>query len=98
MQEKDKQSHGKGEDKGKLSLQHMVQPRAASSTGFIRVPPPLSPRTGATAMGPVPVVGGIDGHMKLEPLAKFIGKGFPSIWDWLEEIANWLELSPCTPD
>ena len=30
--------------------------------------------------------------------AKFTGKRFPNIWDWLEEIANWLELSPCTPD
>ena len=36
--------------------------------------------------------------MKLEPPAKFTGKGFPTIWDCLEETANWLELSPCTPD
>ena len=36
--------------------------------------------------------------MKLEPPAKFTGKGFPTIRDWLEETANWLELSPCTLD
>ena len=36
--------------------------------------------------------------MKLEPPAKFTGKGFPTVRDWLEETANWLELSPCTPD
>ena len=34
----------------------------------------------------------------MEPPVKFTGKGFPTIWDWLEETANWLELSPCTPD
>ena len=93
-EEKDKQSQGKGEDKGKLSPRHVVQPGAASSAGFIRVPPPLSPRVG----GATPAVGGVGDHMKLEPPAKFAGKGFPTIWDWLEETANWLELSPCTPD
>ena len=36
--------------------------------------------------------------MKLEPPTKFTGKGFPTVRDWLEETANWLELSPCTPD
>ena len=36
--------------------------------------------------------------MKLEPPAKFTGKGFPTVWDWLEETSNWMELSPCTPD
>ena len=51
--EKDKQGHGKGEDKGKLSPQRVLQPRAASSTGFIRVPPPLSPHRGGAAPGPV---------------------------------------------
>ena len=83
-EEKDKQSQGKGEDKGKLSPQRVVQPGAASSTGFIRVPPPLSPRVGGVA----PAVGGIGGHMKLEPPAKFTGKGFPTIRDWLEETVN----------
>ena len=34
----------------------------------------------------------------MEPPAKFIGKRFPTVWDWFEEIANWLKLSPCTPD
>ena len=42
IEEKDKQRHGKGEDKVKLSPRRVVQPGAASSTGFIRVPPPLS--------------------------------------------------------
>ena len=36
--------------------------------------------------------------MKLEPLAKFIGKGLPTVRDWVEKIENWLELSLCTPD
>ena len=48
--------------------------------------------------GPVLAVGGANGHIKLEPLAKFTGKEFPIIWDWLEETINMLELSPCTPD
>ena len=38
------------------------------------------------------------GHLKLEPPAKFIGKGLPTVHDWVEETENWLELSPCTPD
>ena len=87
-EEKDKQGQGKGEDKGKLSPRHVVQPRVASSTGFVRVTPPLSPRVGGAAVGPVPAVGGIGDHMKLEPLTKLTGKGFPTIWDWLEETAN----------
>ena len=37
-------------------------------------------------------------HMKLEPPAKFIGKGLPTARDWVEETDNWLELSPCTLD
>ena len=53
---------------------------------------------GGAAPGPIPAVGGAGGHMKLEPQTKFIGKGFPTVRDWLEETANWLELSPCTPD
>ena len=36
--------------------------------------------------------------MKLEPPAKFMGKGLPTVRDWVEETENWLELSPCTPD
>ena len=36
--------------------------------------------------------------MELEPLAKFTGKGLLTIKDWSEEIANWLELLPCTLD
>ena len=69
-----KYSHGKGEDKGELSPWHVVQLGAASSTGFVRVLPPLSPCMGGAASGPVPAVGGIGAHMKLEPLAEFIGK------------------------
>ena len=53
---------------------------------------------GGATLGPVPAVGGIGGHMKLEPLEKFTGKGFPTIQDWLEETVNSLELSPCTLD
>ena len=98
MGEKDKQSAGKGEDKGKLSPRRMVQPGAASSTGFMGIPPPVSPGRGGSVPGPVPTVGSVGGHMKLEPPAKFTGKGFPTVRDWLEETANWLELSPCTPD
>ena len=96
--EKDKQSAGKGEDKGKLSPRRMVLPGAASSTGFTGIPPPVSPGRGGSVPGPVPTVGSVGGHMKLEPPAKFTGKGFPTVRDWLEETANWLELSPCTPD
>ena len=96
--EKDKQSAGKGEDKGKLSPRRMVLPGAASSTGFTGIPPPVSPGRGGSGPGPVPTVGNVGGHMKLEPPAKFTGKGFPTVRDWLEETANWLELSPCTPD
>ena len=98
MEEKDKQSAGKIEDKGKLSPQRMVLPGAASSTGFMGIPPPVSPGRGGSVPRPVPTVGNVGGHMKLEPLAKFTGKGFPTVRDWLEETANWLELSPCTPD
>ena len=43
---------------------------------------------GDAAPGTVPAVGGAGGHMKLEPPAKFTGKGFPTIRDWLEETAN----------
>ena len=43
-------------------------------------------------------MGGASGHVKLEAPAKFIGKGFLAIYDWLEEIANWLELSPYAPN
>ena len=52
---------------------------------------------GGVAPAPTPAVGGMGGHMKLEPPAKFTGKGFPTVRDWLEETANWLELSPRTP-
>ena len=97
-EEKDKQSAGKSEDKGKLSPRRMVLPGAASSTGFMGIPPPVSPGRGGSVPGPVPTVGNVGGHMKLEPPAKFTGKGFPTVRDWLEETANWLELSPCTPD
>ena len=92
-EEKDKQGHGKG----KLSPRHVVQLGAASSTTFVRVVPPLLPHMGGTALGPISAVGGAGGHMKLEPPTKFTGKGLPIIQDWMEEIANWLELSPCTP-
>ena len=37
-------------------------------------------------------------HLKLEPPAKFTGKGLPIVRDWVEETENWLELSPCTPN
>ena len=96
--EKDKQSAEKGEDKGKLSPRRVIQPGAASSTSFMRVPSPRSPGRSGSVPGPVPTVGSVGGHMKLEPPAKFTGKGFPTVRDWLEETANWLELSPCTPD
>ena len=82
---KDKWSHGKSEDKGKLSPRHVVRP-------------PFSPRMGGVASGLVPAVGGIGGHMKLEPPPKFTRKGFATIQDWLEETTNWLELSSCTPN
>ena len=52
-EEKDKHCHGKVEDKGKLSPRRVAQPGVASSTGFIRVPPSLSPRMGGTAPGAV---------------------------------------------
>ena len=81
IEEKNKQGHGKREDKGKLSPWRVVQPRAAFSTGFVRVPPPLSPCMGGVALGLVPAVGTVGGHMKLEPLVKFTGKGFPTIRD-----------------
>ena len=87
-EEKDKQGHGKDEDKGKLSPRRVVQRGVASSIGFIRVPPPVSPHMGGAAPGPVLAVGGAGGHMKLEPPAEFTGKGFPTVWDWLEETAN----------
>ena len=67
IEEKEKQGHGKDEDKGKLSAQRVVHPGAASSTGFIRVPPPLLPCMGGAAPGPEQVVGGAGGHMELEP-------------------------------
>ena len=97
-EEKEKQGQGKGEDKGKLSPRRMVQPGVASSAGFIWVTPPLSPHVGGTTVGSVPAGGGAGGHVKLEAPAKFTGKGFPIVWDWLEETANWLKLFPCTPD
>ena len=81
IEQKDKQGHGKGEDKGKLSPWRVIQLGAAPSTSFIRVPPPLLPSMGGPTLGLVLAVGGVGGHMKLEPLAKFIGKGFPTIWD-----------------
>ena len=58
----------------------------------------IVPSMGGATPELVPTVGGAAGHMKLEPSAKFTGKGFPTVWDWLEETANWLELSPCTSD
>ena len=76
----------------------MVQPGVASSTGFMGVPPPLSLHRGGAVPGLVLAVGGAGGHMKLEPLAKFTGKGFPTVQDSLEHTVNWLELSPCTPN
>ena len=81
IKKKNKQSHGKVEDKGKLSPWRVVQPGAASSTSFVQVPPPLLPRMCGAAPGPVPVVGGVGGRMKLEPPTKFTGKGFPTIRD-----------------
>ena len=36
--------------------------------------------------------------MKLEAPAKFIGKGLPTVRDWVEETENWLELSLYTPN
>ena len=87
-EEKDKQSAGKGEDKGKLSPRRMVQPGTASSTGFMGIPPSVSPGRGGSVPGPIPTMGNVGGHMKLEPPAKCTGKGFPTVRDWLEETAN----------
>ena len=73
MQQKekvDKNGHGKTEDKGELSPQHMVHSGAASSTSFIGVLPPQSPCRGGATLGLGPAVGGASGHMKLEPQAK----------------------------
>ena len=69
----------------------MVYPGIAPSTGrFADVPPPppLSPCRGHAELGTRPVMGGTNGNMKLELPAKFIGKGFPTVLDWLEETAN----------
>ena len=82
------EDRGNIDDKGKLSLRLMVQRGAASSTNFMGVPPPLLPCRGHAKLALGPVVGGIGGHMKLEPQAKFIGKGFPIIPDWLRKTAN----------
>ena len=71
---------GKTDDKGKLSPWIRVQPGAESSTGFIGVLPPLLPCRGHAALVLGLVVGGIGGRMKLKPPAKFIGKGFPTVW------------------
>ena len=98
LKQDNKKGQGKSDDKGRLSPRAMVQPGATSSTSFLNVPPPLSPRRGGEAPRPRPAVGVAGGHMKLEPLAKFTGKGFPTVRDWLEETANWLELLPCTPN
>ena len=78
-EEKDKKGHGKGEDKGKLCPRRVVQARVVSSAGFMGVPPPLSPCRGGAVQGSVPAMGGVGGYMKLEPLVKLIGKGFPTI-------------------
>ena len=91
-EEKDKKGHGKGEDKGKLSPRCVVQLGARSSTGFMGVSPPLSSCRGGAVPGPIPTMGGADGGMKLEPLAKFTRKGFPNVWDSVEETADWLEV------
>ena len=85
-EEKDKQGLGKIEDKGKVSPQRTVQLGVASSAGFIQVPPPISPRMGGAAPGAVPAVGGAGGHMKLEPPAKFTGKGFPTVGTGLKRL------------
>ena len=76
MEEKDKQGTGKIEDKGKLSPRRVVLLGAASSIGFMGIPPPVSPGRGGSVPGPVPTVGNVGGHMKLEPPAKFLGKDF----------------------
>lgn len=91
-----KNCQSKIDDKGKLPLQHIIYPGTASSIGrFVDVPPPppLSLCTGHVALGTRRAMGEINGHMKLEQLASFIGKGFPIVLDWLEGTANQLELS-----
>ena len=47
--------------------------------GFMGVPPPLSPHMGGAVPRLVLVVGGPSGHRKLEPPAKFTGKGFLTV-------------------
>ena len=73
------EDQGKVDNKGKLSPQLMVEPGATSSTSFMGVSPPFSPRKGHAALVSGLVVGGIGGHMKLEPPTKFTRKGFPTI-------------------
>ena len=88
----------KVDDKGKLSPRLIMQARATLSTGFMGVLPPLSPCRERAVLASILAMGGIGGHMRLEPPTKFTGKGFPIVQHWLEETANWLELSQCTPN
>ena len=75
------EDRGKVDDKGKLSPRLMVQPRATLLTSFMGVSLPLSPRRGLATTASGPVVGGIGGHIKLEPPAKFTRKGLHTVWD-----------------
>ena len=57
----------------------MIHSGATSSTIHrTALVPPSIPVGGAVA-APAPVVGGMGGHMKLEPPTKFTGKGFPTV-------------------
>lgn len=60
---------------------HVVQPPPAVRTAGVTIPNPI----------------GAMGHMKIEPPARYSGKGFPGVAQWLEEVESWLALSPCIP-
>ena len=64
------------------SAMRMIHPGVASSTiHWTATIPPVIPVGGATnAPTPALIVGGMGGHMKLEPPSKFTGKGFPTVW------------------
>ena len=59
----------------------MIDLEVASSTihQTATVPPSILVGGAMVALVPASVVGGMGGHMKLEPLAKFNGKGFATI-------------------
>lgn len=71
----------KADNKGKVTPWHMIHSEATPSMvhQFLDVLLPFSPCKGhATRVARV-VVGGIGGHMKLEPSTKLIRREFPTI-------------------